>query len=343
MLHIDGRYGEGGGQILRTSLALAALTGQPFTMHHIRGQRPKPGLMRQHLTSVQAAAQVANARVTGAELRSQELCFEPGSIAGGNFHFAIGSGGSTVLVAQTILPMLLASNTTSSVCIEGGTHNPMAPTTDFVMAVLLPHLQAMGHNCTCEVEKIGFMSAGGGRIHVHVAPSQTTKPWSLSTFDQHGSLYADIKSAGLNVSIAEREAAVIQRKLRLPQHVIHCNPDLSSVGPGNALSIFYQTDHYTECFSSCGAVRKSAERVAGEAVAQCQAYLKTAAPVGEHLADQLMLPLLVAAGGSYRTGGVSTHAQTNATIINRFVPGAVTIEQHTAEHNHIVVRALTTS
>ena len=140
MIEIDGSLGEGGGQILRSCLALSLVTGEPVRLVRIRAGRQKPGLMRQHLTCVLAAAEIGSADVRGAKLGSQELEFRPGTLRAGSYRFAIGTAGSTSLVLQTVLPALLAIGGTSELELEGGTHNPLAPTFDFLASAFVPIL-----------------------------------------------------------------------------------------------------------------------------------------------------------------------------------------------------------
>ena len=138
MLTIDGSFGEGGGQILRTSLALSLVTGKPFRIGNIRAGRKNPGLLRQHLTAVNAATEISRAEVTGAAIGSRELTFAPGSVVSGNYAFAVGTAGSTTLVLQTVLPALLVASGKSKLILEGGTHNPFAPPFDFLEKAFLP-------------------------------------------------------------------------------------------------------------------------------------------------------------------------------------------------------------
>ena len=170
MLEIDGSQGEGGGQILRTSLSLSLVTGRPFRIAGIRARRNKPGLLRQHLTAVKAAVDISGARVAGAELGSQTLTFEPAAIRGDDLQISIGSAGSVTLVLQTILPALLRAATPSRVTLEGGTHNPMAPPYDFVANAFVPALRQMGVSITVGLERFGFYPAGGGLMRVEVEP-----------------------------------------------------------------------------------------------------------------------------------------------------------------------------
>lgn len=180
-LIIDGSQGEGGGQVLRTSLALSMVTGRPFRIEGIRAGRANPGLLRQHLTGVRAAAEISGAKVQGAELGSKQLTFEPGEVRAGDYQFSIGTAGSTTLVLQTILPALLAAKGRSTMVLEGGTHNPAAPPFDFLQRVFLPLVNRMGPRVSVELERHGFFPAGGGCFRVVVDPVEKLQPLELLT------------------------------------------------------------------------------------------------------------------------------------------------------------------
>ena len=175
MLTIDGSFGEGGGQILRTALALSLVTGKPFRIDNIRAGRKNPGLLRQHLTAVNAATEISQAEVTGAGIGSRELTFAPGSVESGDYAFAVGTAGSTTLVLQTVLPALLIADGKSQLILEGGTHNPFAPPFDFLEQAFLPLVNRMGPRVTAELERPGFYPAGGGRMRVTIEPAGELK------------------------------------------------------------------------------------------------------------------------------------------------------------------------
>src|SRR5689334_333662 len=177
MLKLDGSVGEGGGQILRTALALSALTGQPFEIEKIRAKRRKPGLLRQHLTAVRAATALCQAQVEGDSLGSMTLRFVPGDVKPGEYAFAIGTAGSATLVLQTVLPPLLLASRPSKITIEGGTHNPLAPPVDFLDRSFLPLVRRMGPRVRVQLERWGFYPAGGGRISVEIEPVQRLQPF----------------------------------------------------------------------------------------------------------------------------------------------------------------------
>src|SRR6266496_1045455 len=172
MIAIDGSEGEGGGQILRAALALSLVTGQAFRMERIRAKRQKPGLLRQHLTAVEAARTVGCAEVSGAAMNSQTLEFRPVAVTPGNYRFAVGTAGSATLVLQTILPPLLAANGTSTLTLEGGTHNPFAPPFDFLAHCFVPLIRRMGPTIELELRRPGFFPAGGGKFLARIEPAK---------------------------------------------------------------------------------------------------------------------------------------------------------------------------
>lgn len=321
MLEISGQ--EGGGQLLRSALALSMCTATPFRMTGIRAGRPRPGLMRQHLTAVQAAAAVCQAQVAGADLGSLELSFEPAAARGGDYRFAIGTAGSTTLVLQTVLPALLRASRPSTLRLEGGTHNPLAPPADFLMRTFAPLVRRMGATLTIELEQHGFYPAGGGVLNVAITPGELS-PLRLQDRGRLVSRRARALVSSLPGSIAERELAVVARRLGLSAEELEHRSVCPAFGPGNVLMIELEFEHVTELFSGFGERGVSAEAVAEATCAQARAYLESGAAVGAHLADQLLLPLALAGGGRFSTVKPSEHFITNATLIEKFV--AVSIE-----------------
>jgi len=324
---IDGAVGEGGGQILRTSLALATCLGRPLRIHNIRVARPHPGLQPQHLAAVRAAAEICGARVAGAEQGSQTLTFSPAQVRAGDYHFAVGTAGSTTLVLQTILPALMLAETTSRVVLEGGTHNPLAPPFEFLRDAFLPVINRMGPTVRAALDRAGFAPRGGGRMSVDIAPVERLQAFNL---DQRGALLAQqaqVLLAHLPAHIARREVAVIQRALGYDAGQIRVNDIDAAYGPGNVVTVTVRSEHISESFSAFGRPGKPAEQVAQEVVTAVRRYLASAASVGVHLADQLLLPMALARGGSFTTLTPSLHTQTNAAVIERFVGGKMLFEQ----------------
>lgn len=326
MITIDGSFGEGGGQVLRTSLALALVTGRPFCISRIRAGRKNPGLLRQHLTAVNAAAQISHAEVAGASIGSRELNFAPQSVVAGQYHFAVGTAGSATLVLQTVLPALLIAEGASTLVLEGGTHNPYAPPFDFLAKSFLPLVNAMGPRVTARLERHGFYPAGGGRFVVNIEPAASLGRVELSERGEITGRCARALVANLPRQIAERELAVIGSKLSWKGEWLRVEAVDQSRGPGNVVMIEIETGRVTELFTGFGERGVRAEAVASEAVRQAREYLAGEAAVGEHLADQLLVPMAIAGGGLFTTVRPSRHTTTNIEVIRKFLDVAITSE-----------------
>lgn len=323
---IDGAEGEGGGQILRTALALSLVTGRPFRIERIRAGRNKPGLMRQHLTALQAAVTVSSARVSGAALGSQVLSFEPSAVRGGSYHLAVGTAGSATLVLQAVLPALVLAREPSVLTLEGGTHNPHAPTFDFLATTFLPILRRMGPAIDERLETMGFYPAGGGRFTVAIEPCRALARLSLL---ERGAtrLRARALVTSLPEKIARRELSIVRDRLGLEREQCRAEVVAPAVGPGNVLMITIESDAVSEVVSGFGTKGVSAEKVAADACDEAQAYLTARVPVGIHLADQLLVPMALAGGGTFRTLAPTAHTLTNAGVIRRFLDVPVAVER----------------
>jgi RNA 3'-terminal phosphate cyclase (ATP) len=321
---IDGAAGEGGGQVLRSSLALSMALGIPFRIVNIRANRDRPGLMRQHLTAVQAAVAIGSARCEGASVGSRELLFVPGAIAPGSYRFTIGTAGSTTLVLQAILPPLLVADAPSELVIEGGTHARWAPPYEFFERALVPTLARCGARIDCAIERHGFYPAGGGVVRVRVEPSAAP---TAVTLDERGELVrrsVAILIAKLPTSIARRELEVVQAKLAWECSPRDIREVTDSIGPGNAVVLDIESEHAREVCCTLGEHGKRAESVAAEAVDLARAYLAAQVPIGRHLADQLMVPFAIIAARSgspcgFVTMPLSRHAHTNSELLAAFL------------------------
>jgi len=327
MIIIDGSFGEGGGQILRTSLALALVTGKAFRIERIRAGRKTGGLLRQHLTAVNAAAQVGNAKVMGANIGSQELTFVPQAIAAGQYSFAVGTAGSATLVLQTVLPALLTANAPSTLVLEGGTHNPYAPPFDFLAKVFLPLVERMGPKLAARLERHGFYPAGGGKFHMTIEPRARLERLDLMTRGGVTGRRARALVANLPQKIAERELQTIAHKLSWKEAWLRAETVDNSRGPGNVVMIEIECENVTELFTGFGERGVRAEAVAEAAVKQARQYLAGEAAAGEYLADQLLVPMAIAGGGSFTTRRLSRHATTNIEVIRRFLDVEITATQ----------------
>jgi RNA 3'-terminal phosphate cyclase (ATP) len=327
MITIDGSQGEGGGQILRTSLALSLVTRQPFKIINIRAERQKPGLMRQHLTAVQAAVKVGSAEAEGASIGSQELVFVPGAIRCGQFTFSIGTAGSVTLVLQTILPALMLTNGPSEIVLEGGTHNPFAPPYDFLAEVFLPLVSKMGVKVSTNLERYGFYPAGGGRFTVSIIPVGKLTGYNLPEKGEIVFREAKAIVANLPVTIGHRECKMIGEILNWPKDNLKVVETKNSTGPGNVVVVKIGTEYLTELFTGFGERGVLAETVATHAAKEAKEYLSADVPVGVHLADQLMIPFALAKSGSYVTMPLSEHSITNMKVIQLFLDTKIQIEE----------------
>jgi len=319
MLTIDGSSGEGGGQILRTALSLSMFTGKPFRIEQIRAKRPKPGLLRQHLTAVRAAAEISSATVSGAEIRSGTLTFSPGVIRSGEFAFAVGTAGSATLVLQTVLPALITTRAPSELVLEGGTHNPGAPPFDFLEKSFIPLINKMGPRIAVQLERPGFYPAGGGRLSVSITPAQQLSPLEILKKGAIRNVTTRAIIANLPRSIAEREVKLISRLLSLSEESPMIEEISGAPGPGNVAMVEIELDDHTEVFTGFGELGVRAEAVATKVVQEARSYLASGAPVGKYLADQLLVPMAIAGSGRFRTGPLSRHAATNVEVIRQFL------------------------
>jgi RNA 3'-terminal phosphate cyclase (ATP) len=317
MIDIDGA--AGGGQLLRTALSLSLCTGIGFTMQHIRAKRSRPGLMRQHLTAVNAAARIGNACTHGAELGATTLRFEPGVVVPGEYTFATGSAGSATLVLQTVLPPLWRCNTPSRLRLEGGTHNPLAPSADFIGDTYLPSLARIGIDASIELERPGFFPAGGGILHATVSPAPLLRHAEFIERGELQSINAVAMLSGLAANIGERELQALAKRLQLKSDALHLHEVRPSIGPGNALLLRVRHEHHAETFTGHGERGLTSEKVAAALADEAKAYLHSDACVGEHLSDQLLLPMALAGGGAFTTHGISEHLQSNARLIEQFL------------------------
>ncbi|HZE22245.1 MAG TPA: RNA 3'-terminal phosphate cyclase, partial [Desulfobaccales bacterium] len=284
MLSLDGSHGEGGGQILRTALSLAALTGTPIRIKRIRAGRPKPGLRPQHLTAVQALAQVAQAEVTGAQLGSQELTFRPGTPKGGRYHFDVaartGSAGSVTLIAQALLPPLLQAGTPADVILKGGTHVPWSPPAHYLNHVFLPTLAVMGAEVQMSLERWGWYPKGGGEVRLDIRPAHALSGVEWRPPPAGAAFRALSASARLPEHVARRQAARLEARLgpAVPVEIIRVN----GPAPGSLVCVWGPRAG----FSALGARGKPAEQVADEAADAFLTFQKSGAALDRHLADQ---------------------------------------------------------
>lgn len=341
-IEIDGAEGEGGGQVLRTSLTLSLLTGKPFRLFHVRARRSKPGLQPQHLTCVKAAAEIGSAQLRGASVGSSDLSFTPGTIRAGNYRFDVGTAGATSLVLHTIaLPLALRSATPCEVSLTGGTHVSNSPSFHFLDGTWRPYLELLGVRVGLRLERPGFYPRGGGVVRAVLHPGVLTG----RAVEARGATEASVTAAvaGLDKGIARRMARRTTQGLEALGLRVTAREETWDGGPGAAAVVTLATTPAATVFAGVGARGKPAEAVADEAVAAVESYLEqrasTADAVDEHSADQLVLPMALAEGASeYRTGRVTLHLTTNVGIVRRFVEREIVVEGEEGQPGRVVVR-----
>ena len=332
MIEIDGSQGEGGRQIIRSSLALSAVTGQAIQLSNIRAGRRKPGLLRQHLTAVQATAKVCSAEVTGTELGAESITFEPGKIRGGDFEFRVGTAGSTSLVAQTVLPALMLADEPSTLTLQGGTHNPWAPPFDFLQRTFLPQLAKAGPRVKAEIQRHGFYPSGGGRVRFEITPCKELSGFSLVEPFEKFEPRVTAVVAGIPVSVGERECETIRRKANWHSSCFLVHDVENPIGAGNVVMIELVSPVVTELLIGIGKFGVKAEHVARTVLRSARSHIKARVPVGEYLADQLMMPMGLAASqgktSSFLTGPLSMHSKTHIDVLKRFLDIQVDVQDN---------------
>lgn len=329
MVTIDGSFGEGGGQILRTAASLAALTGQEVRVERIRAGRVEPGLKAQHLTAIEAAMRLCGGGLNGGVRGSTEVEMIPGhAIRAGSYEFDVATAGSTVLVLQTVLVPLLLADGSSEVTVVGGTHNDHAPSSDYFRDVFLP---ALGLAVAAEVEKVGFYPRGGGKVRASIrpAPIQAIRwPRRSEAERLRGVVTA---SEGLPAHILSRAEAELLRRAEASNRSLDVVlSSVSTLSAGMAIHLEVRYGQGTGGFTALGRRGLPTERVVENAWREFEAFEETDASVDEHLADQLVLPMLFADGPSeYRTSRVTEHLTTLAWLVPQFGVGRVAVDRGT--------------
>jgi RNA 3'-terminal phosphate cyclase (ATP) len=327
MLRVDGSMGEAGGQVLRSALAVSLLTREPLRIFDIRKGRPKPGLAAQHLSAVRAAAAVSRGEVTGDRLRSTELVLRPRAVVPADYHFDVGTAGSATLVVQTIAAALLSTGGASSIVVQGGTHNPMAPPFEFLREVWAPTL---GAPCGVSSSRVGLYPRGGGALRVELGPSAAQHcPIELTSRGRLVGHELRAILAGVPSHVGERELRTYIESLGglSPEIAIAARVDDvgGATGPGNVLVAtlrFEKVAHVVVAFGERGV---PAEVVATKLAAEVRALFEADVPVDEHLADQLLLPMVFGAGGEYVTTPLSRHTTTQIALLHSLVGAKIDV------------------
>jgi len=362
MIEIDGSLGEGGGQLLRSALALAAWRRIPFRITHIRARRREPGLKAQHLTAVEAVARVCGAVTEGAIKGADTLTFRPGPVEAGGYGWSVGTAGATTLVAQAALPPLWSAAGDSHLRIEGGTHVSWSPPADYLRGVFARTVRRLGLALDVRLLRHGFYPRGGGILEVRVGGTASrgagphgagaSLPGAGSRLrwerppQRRIAISITAVVSSLPRSIAERMLLLAARRLadkgwKAEERLIEVR---ESTGTYLFIAIFPELPPEGEAqgaewiaggFTGLGAPGKPAEAVAEEAVEEALAFLESDAGVDPRLADQLLLPALVAGVAlEFRTNRMSGHLRSNAETVNRFLGPCVRLEEPGAVEIH---------
>ena len=326
-MRIDGSFGEGGGQILRTSLSLSVLTGQAIEIFNIRAKRKNPGLQKQHLVCVEASQKISGAKTSGAFLKSNFLRFEPKDIRPGKYEFDIGTTGSTTLVAQTILLPLAYSHRPSEISIIGGTHNPLAPPFHYFNEVFLKILETLNLKIKANLEKWGFFPKGGGKIRLFIKPSEI----KTKNFLERGEL-KEISGlsavSNLPLSIALRQKESLIKKIKQYNLPLNGNPEIEikieeakTFSPGTFLFLkLIFENNLIAGFSSLGKIGKTAEKVAEEVAEELKEYWFSEKALHYYSADQIILYLaLNKKPFVFTTSKITNHLLTHIWLLEKFL------------------------
>lgn len=340
MIDIDGSQGEGGGQVLRTSLALSMLTGKPIRLVNVRAGRRNPGLAPQHLACVLAAQEICDAAVEGAAIESTRLLFEPRRAATARrYVFDVsrmagrGSAGAVTLLLQAVLLPLALADGSSELVLRGGTHVDWSPPVHYVRWVLLPILSRMGLAATIEHVKWGWYPQGGGEARVVIEGGAKLCGIELLERGEIIGLEGLAVASNLPAHIPQRIAGRANNLLRAaglpalvePRRTGGASPRTRGPGAGLFLGLIYTNARAG--FSALGQIGKPSEEVADEATQALIAYHRQSAVLDPHLPDQLLPALAVAGGASaLSTQVITRHTLTNIAVIRHFIDRPITVE-----------------
>jgi RNA 3'-terminal phosphate cyclase (ATP) len=331
-LFIDGSMGEGGGQVLRTSLSLAALLRRPLETRNLRANRRKPGLRPQHLAAVRALAEITGAEVSGAVENSTALTFIPRTLKAGNYRFSIPTAGSLTLLAAAILPPLLYAPGPSTVVLEGGTHVPFSPVFHYLREVFLPFLRRMGGGADAELERWGWYPEGGGSCTMRITPCrECLQALRVPERGELRSLDLVLGLAGLPLHIIDREEKWLKRCLGEKGYAFSRQFEpASSPGQGNMLFLKAEFGESLAGFSALGRKGRPAEKVADELCRQWLQFAGRKGSVDKHLADQILLYTALADGESILVPEeITSHLATNIEVVRLFLPAEITVDAGT--------------
>jgi len=338
MITIDGSEGEGGGQVLRNAFALSLVTGEPFVIENVRGGREKPGLMRQHMTAIEAACAIGGGECEGLAIGSTRIAFRPGKVRPGDYAFSVGTAGSTGLVLQTVLMPLALADGPSRLVLEGGTHAAMAPPFEFIARTFLPLIARMGPQVSAKLTRHGFYPRGGGRLEIAIAPAPLRRIDCLERGAATGRAGQAV-FASLPGEIAARLVKAARKELPTWDEGDFAIRELpADQGPGVVLLLEAAFEHLTEVVSGFGKLGVTAEKLGHTAGKRMAGYLASQAFAGPYLQDQLLLPFALAGGGAFTSVKLSQHTRTAAAIIERFTGRTVRFGERAGGEQLVEIR-----
>jgi RNA 3'-terminal phosphate cyclase (ATP) len=342
LIEIDGSEGEGGGQMLRSSLALSILTGKPFRLVNIRANRKPPGLKAQHAAAVKAAAAISGAQYKGGQVGSDRLEFAPGEVVAGTHRFAIGTAGATGMVLHTVyLPLALRGEHESELSIVGGTHGATSPIFEFLAYTWAIHLRRMDVRVDLGLIRPGFYPRGGGELRAKVWPCSRVNGVTLTRPATVTAACGSAAVAGLPTDIAERMARRLTNRLGATLNVPRFQTQEWDGGPGAWCQVVFEQIAVPATFTAVGERGRPAEAVADEAADAAIAFARTGGPVDPHSADQIVLPLAFSPDASeYRTSEVTRHLTTNIDVIRRFTGRDISVDGTEGEPGIVRVAAV---
>ncbi len=327
IITIDGA--EGGGQILRTAVALSALGQRPIRVVNIRGARPKPGLQPQHLLAVRAVSDLCSADIRGAEKGSTEIEFHPGPLSPKrDLHLDVGTAGSLTLLLQSLLPCLAMAGGESRLALRGGTNVPFSPPVEYMDQVLVPALRQMGVHVTVSLKKRGFYPKGGGELLVTVKARPPLQPTVRMERGELRGISGVVYSAQLPSHVADRIAKSATARFSEAGHTVSLQRDEStpSIGPGCGIALFADYEGGVMGADALGAPKKRSEEVGREAADRLLSEMATGAAVDSHLADQLIIWAALAQGPSrYLAPRVTDHIRSAAAVTEQVLGARFTI------------------
>ena len=342
-IEIDGSEGEGGGQVLRSSLALSVLTGKPFKLVNIRARRAKPGLQPQHVMCVKAAGTISGATYKGASNGSAVLYFEPGTLKSGKYVFSIGTAGATALVLHTVaLPLALRGGEASEVAITGGTHNQHAPCYHFLETTWAAYMRRMGVEVEVEMTRPGFYPRGGGEIRAVIHPCSRVNGLHLTTCPELTTAGGFSAFAGLPESVGRKQARRLSVRLKTEGVEPHIPvEEWHAANPGTVAAVIFRQAPVPPLFFGLGERGKPAESVADDAADEAIRFRDAKCPVDPHSADQLLLPLVFSRDASeFKTSEITRHLTTNIATVRKFVDRVIEVDGEAGQPGTVRIAAV---